>query len=81
MDAEQAGLMQMQLCHNAEDLQTYLKDLQDWEDEIKEKDRNLSKQKPILKEVKDVRYSAKVNDVRRSGLILKSCEHFQQPAI
>ena len=49
MDAQQASLMQMQLRHNAENLQTYLKDLQDWEDEIKEKDRNLSKQKPILK--------------------------------
>ena len=54
MDAQQAGLMQMQLRYNAEDLQKYLQDLQDWEDEIKEKDRNLSKQKPILKEVNDV---------------------------
>ena len=53
MDAQQVGAMQMQLHHNAEDLQTYLKDLQNWEDEIKVKDRNLSKQKPILKEVKD----------------------------
>ena len=51
MDAHQAGQMQMQLRHNAEDLQSYLKDLQSWEDEIKEKDKNLSKQKPILKEV------------------------------
>ena len=51
MNAQQAGLMQMQLRHNAEDLQGYLKDLQSWEEEIKEKDRNLSKQKPILKEV------------------------------
>lgn len=51
MNAQQAGMMQMQLRHNADDLQSYLKDLQSWEDEIKEKDRNLSKQKPILKEV------------------------------
>ena len=51
MNAQQAGLMQMQLRHNAEDLQSYIKDLQSWEEEIKEKDINLSKQKPILKEV------------------------------
>ena len=51
MNAQQAGLMQMQLRHNAEDLQGYLTDLQSWEEEIKEKDKNLSKQKPILKEV------------------------------
>lgn len=52
MNAEQAGLMQMQLRHNADELQSYLKDLENWEEEIKEKDKNLSKQKPILKEVR-----------------------------
>ena len=51
MDAQRTGLMQMQIRHNAEDLESYLKDLQSWEDEVKEKDRALSKQKPILKEV------------------------------
>ena len=45
------GFMQMQLRNNAADLESYLKDLQSWENEIKEKDKNLSKQKPILKEV------------------------------
>ena len=54
MNAEQAGMMQMQLRHNADELQSYLKDLQSWEDEIKEKDKNLSKQKPILKEVRQI---------------------------
>ncbi|MCG8626180.1 MAG: hypothetical protein MJE68_29810 [Proteobacteria bacterium] len=54
MNAEQAGMMQMQLRHNADELQSYLKDLQSWEDEIKEKDKNLSKQKPILKEVTQI---------------------------
>jgi hypothetical protein len=52
MNAERAGMMQMQLRHNADELQSYVKDLQSWEDEIKEKDKNLSKQKPILKEVR-----------------------------
>lgn len=51
MNAERAGLMQMQLRHNADELQSYLEGLQNWEDEIKVKDKNLSKQKPILKEV------------------------------
>ena len=54
MNAERAGLMQMQLRHNADELQSYLKDLQSWEEEIKEKDKNLSKQKPILKEVRQI---------------------------
>lgn len=56
MNAERAGMMQMQLRHNADELQSYLKDLQSWEDEIKEKDKNLSKQKPILKEVRQNYY-------------------------
>ena len=56
MNAERAGMMQMQLRHNANELQSYLKDLQSWEDEIKEKDKNLSKQKPILKEVRQNYY-------------------------
>ena len=54
MNAERAGLMQMQLRHNADELQSYLKDLQSWEEEIKEKDKSLSKQKPILKEVRQI---------------------------
>ena len=54
MNAEQAGMMQMQLRHNADERQSYLKDLQSWEDEIKEKDKNLSKQNPILKEVRQI---------------------------
>lgn len=56
MNAERAGMMQMQLRHNANELQSYLKDLQSWEDEIKEKDKNLSKQKPTLKEVRQNYY-------------------------
>lgn len=52
MDAGRAAMMQMQIKHNAEDLQDYLKGLESWEEEIKAKDSDLSKQKPILKEVR-----------------------------
>ena len=51
MDSSQAAAMQMQLRHNAGDLQDFLRDLETWEGEIKEKDDSLKKQKPILKEV------------------------------
>lgn len=43
--------MQMQLRNNADELQDYLKDLESWEEDIKERDKKLTKQKPILKEV------------------------------
>ena len=51
MDVNQASLMQLQIKNNAADLEDFMKGLESWEDEIKEKDRNLSNQKPILKEV------------------------------
>ena len=51
MNQEQAAIMQMQVRHNAEDLQDYLKGLESWEEEIKRKDSSLTRQKPILKEV------------------------------
>ncbi len=51
MDKDQAGRMQMQLRHNAEDLQSYLCGLDSWEKEMKLKDESLRKKKPILKEV------------------------------
>ena len=51
MDASTAAAMQMQVRQNAEDLQDFMKGLESWEEEIKEKDQNLSRQKPILKEV------------------------------
>lgn len=51
MDAGRATLMQMQIKNNAEDLSDYLKGLECWEEEIKEKDSSLTRQKPILKEV------------------------------
>ena len=51
MDGSQATAMQLQLRHNAEDLQDYLRDLETWESEIKKKDDSLRRQKPILKEV------------------------------
>jgi len=51
MDSSRATAMQMQLRHNTEDLQDFLRDLETWESEIKEKDNSLKKQKPILKEV------------------------------
>ena len=43
--------MQLQLRHNAKDLQDYLRDLETWESEIKKKDDSLRRRKPILKEV------------------------------
>lgn len=51
MDARRAASMQMQIKHNAEDLQNFMNGLESWEEDIKEKDLNLSRQKPILKEV------------------------------
>lgn len=56
MDAQQASMLQLQLRHNTEELQDYLKGLESWEEEMKAKDRGLSKNKPILKEVRRVRY-------------------------
>lgn len=47
------GQMQMQLRQNNEELLDYLKGLDSWEDEIKEKDQKLTKNKSILKEVTD----------------------------
>ena len=43
--------MQLQLRQNSEDLQSFLRDLDSWEEEIKEKDEGLKRRKPILKEV------------------------------
>ena len=51
MDQEKADLMQMQIRNNASDLQDYLKGLEDWEADVKEKDAALSSHKSILKEV------------------------------
>ena len=45
------ALMQLQLRQNSEDLQSFLRDLDSWEEEIKEKDEGLKRRKPILKEV------------------------------
>ena len=46
-----AGL-QMNLRQNNEELIDYIKGLDSWEKEMKEKDERLSKNKSILKEVK-----------------------------
>jgi 1,4-dihydroxy-2-naphthoate octaprenyltransferase len=51
MDAGQATAMQMQIRQNAADLEDFMKGLDSWEEEIKEKDKSLARQKPILKEV------------------------------
>ena len=51
MDDGEATQLQLQIRRNAEDLQSYLKGLGNWEEDIKEKDRCLSHHKPILKEV------------------------------
>ena len=42
---------QLQMKQNNEEMQDYLKDLGQWEDEIKKKEAFLLKQKPILKKV------------------------------
>ena len=46
------GLLQLQMKRNTEDLQDYLRDLGNWEDEIKKKDAMLHKQKPVLKKAR-----------------------------
>ena len=46
-----ANLMQVHLRRNNEELQDYLKGLDSWEEEMKEKDQGLVKKKSILKEV------------------------------
>ena len=51
MDPGKAGFMPMQVRNNASDLQNYLKGLEDWEADVKEKDVALSSHKSILKEV------------------------------
>lgn len=53
MDSHPAGL-QMQLKQNNEELLDFLKGLDNWEEEMKEKDQGLAKNKSILKEVYSV---------------------------
>ena len=48
MDPGKAGFMQMQIRNNASDLQDYLKGLEDWDADVKEKDAALSSHKSIL---------------------------------
>ena len=43
--------LQLQIRRNTEDIQEVLKDLDDWEHEMKQRDELLKKQKPILKKV------------------------------
>ncbi len=51
MDQSKAAMLQMQVKHNAADLEDYMKGLDDWEKDIKIKDSTLEAHKPILKEV------------------------------
>ena len=51
-----AGL-QMNLRQNNEELIDYIKGLDSWEKEMKEKDERFSKNKSILKEVKSICYN------------------------
>lgn len=48
---DSAGRMQNQLRQNNEELLDYLKGLESWEEEMREKDQSLSKNRSILKEV------------------------------
>ena len=43
--------LQFQIRRNTEDIQEALKELDDWEHEMKQRDELLKKQKPILKKV------------------------------
>ena len=45
------GLFQLQMKQNSEDLQDYVKGLDNWEENMKKRDKLLRKQKPILKKV------------------------------
>ena len=49
--ASDPALLQLQLRRNAEEMQEYMKGLENWEEEIKQRDTMLKKQKPILKKV------------------------------
>ena len=51
MDSIHAAQLQQQLRHNANEVQEFVKELGEWEDEIKQKDESLKKNKPILKQV------------------------------
>ena len=48
---DSAGRMQSQLRQNNEELLDYLKGLEGWEEEMREKDQTLVKNRSILKEV------------------------------
>ena len=50
-EMDPAGLMQIHLRQNNDELLDYLKGLDSWEEEMKEKDEKLTKNKSILKEV------------------------------
>lgn len=52
MDSEKASAMQLQLRQNSLELQEYLSGLESWEEEIKSRDESLTRNKPILKEVR-----------------------------
>lgn len=51
MDTIHAAQLQQQLKHNANEAQEFVKELGEWEDEIRQKDESLKKHKPILKQV------------------------------
>ena len=51
MDSIHAAQLQQQLRHNSNEVQSFVKELGDWEDQIKQKDESLKKNKPILKQV------------------------------
>ena len=50
-EMDSAGPMQSQLRQNNEELLDYLKGLESWEEEMREKDQTLVKNRSILKEV------------------------------
>ncbi len=74
-EGKAAALMQVQVRRNAEDLQSYMKGLESWEEDIKKKDESLSRQKPILKEVYIIRWTINRHNIKIScvKLLLKLC--------
>ena len=46
------GLMQVHLKQNAEEMQEYLRGLDNWEEDMKKRDELMKKQKPVLKKVR-----------------------------
>ena len=68
---------QLQMKHNNEELQDYLKDLGQWEDEIKKKEAFLLKQKPILKKVRLYQPSYSCGFITLKKFCIRKCHQYE----